>query len=206
MPYQYRVRDTLGQMREGTLEAGSLEEATQLLRRDGSYVLELDEADSEFGLFARPVRKRDLIYITTQLAIMVDTGITLSVALNSIMQQERNPSLKKVLGELKSKVEGGEDFSAALAEHPKLFDKTFVSLIKASEATGKLGEMLNRLATYLRKEVDTRSKVRAAMAYPTVMLAVATCRDDFFADVRVAEIRAAVSKRAAVRCRHPRGL
>ena len=123
--------------------------------------------------------KRDLIYVTTQLAIMVDTGITLSVALGSIMEQEQNPTLKKVLGELKAKVEGGDDFSSALAEHPKLFDKTFVSLIKASEATGKLGDMLNRLATYLRKEVDTRSKVRAAMAYPTVMLAVATAATIF---------------------------
>ncbi len=177
--YQYRLRDTLGQMREGQLEAASIEEATQLLRRDGSYVLELDEADDELGLFPRPVRKRDLIYVTTQLAIMVDTGITLSVALGSIMEQERNPSLKKVLGELKTKVEGGDDFSSALAEHPKLFDKTFVSLIKASEATGKLGDMLNRLAAYLRKEVDTRGKVRAAMAYPTVMLVVATCATIF---------------------------
>ncbi len=179
MPYQYRLRDTLGQVREGRLEAASIDEATAVLRRDGSYVLELEEADDDLGLFARPVRKRDLIYITTQLAIMVDTGITLSVALGSIVQQERNPSLKKVLAALKSKVEGGEDFSTALAEHPKLFDKTFVSLIRASEATGKLGEMLNRLATYLRKEVDTRSKVRAAMAYPTVMLVVATCATIF---------------------------
>lgn len=174
MPYRYRLRDTLGQTREGQLEAASIEEATQMLRRDGSYVLELEEADDELGLFPSRVRKRDLIYVTTQLAIMVDTGITLSVALGSIMQQERNPSLRKVLSELKTKVEQGDDFSAALAEHPKLFDKTFISLIKASEATGTLGEMLNRLATYLRKEVDTRNKVRAAMAYPTVMLAVAT--------------------------------
>ena len=104
MDYRYRLRDTLGQMREGQLEAASIEDATALLRRDGSYVLELEEADDDSGLFPRRVGKRDLIYVTTQLAIMVDTGITLSVALGSILAQESNPTLKKVLGELKSKV------------------------------------------------------------------------------------------------------
>ncbi len=78
-----------------------------------------------------------------------------------------------MLTDLKAAVEEGEDFSAALAKYPKLFDKTYVSLVRASEATGTLGLMLERIATYLRKELDTRGKVRAAVAYPAVMLVVA---------------------------------
>jgi type IV pilus assembly protein PilC len=174
MDFRYKIRDTLGHLRDGQIEAATVEEATQLLRREGSYVVELEEDyGDELGLFPRRIRKQDLIYVTTQLAIMVDTGITLSVALGSIVQQEQNPSLRAVLIALKTKVEAGDDFSAALAEHPKLFDKTFVSLIKASEATGKLGEMLYRIADYLRKEVETRAKIRGAMAYPGVMMVVA---------------------------------
>ncbi|HZZ28608.1 MAG TPA: type II secretion system F family protein [Pirellulales bacterium] len=133
-----------------------------------------EDAEDLGGLFPRRIRKYDLIYVTNQLAIMVDTGITLSVALGSIAEQEQNPSLRSVLNDLKRSVEAGEDFSAALARYPKVFDKTYVSLVKASEASGKLGEMLNRVSIYLRKEVETRSKVRAAMAYPAVMMVVAT--------------------------------
>ena len=175
MTYQYRVRDPLGNVHNGTVEALDRDDATQQLRRDGFQVLELEEEEGDAGgaLFGARVSKNDIIYATAPLAIMVDTGITLSAALAGILEQEQNPSLRKILNELKDAVEGGEDFSAALARHPKLFDKTYVSLVKASEATGTLGPMLDRIAAYLRKEVETRGKIRAAMAYPTVMMVLA---------------------------------
>ncbi len=175
MTFQYRVRDPLGNTHNGTIDASSAEDATQPLRRDGFQVVELEEGDGseEGGLFARRVTKNEIIYLTSQLAIMTDTGITLSSALSGIINQEENPTLKKILTDLKDSVEGGEDFSSALARHPKLFDKTYVSLVKASEATGSLGSMLDRIANYLRKEVESRGKVRAAMAYPTVMMVLA---------------------------------
>jgi type IV pilus assembly protein PilC len=173
MTYQYRVRDPMGNTHTGSVEATSVEDATQQLRRDGFQVLELDEAGDD-SLFPSRISKNDLIYVTSQLAIMVDTGITLSTALSGIVEQEPNLTLRRVLKTLKEEVEGGQDFSTALAKHPQHFDKTYVSLVKASEATGSLGPMLNRIATYLRKEVETRSKVRAAMAYPTVMMVVAS--------------------------------
>lgn len=172
MDFQYRVRDPLGNIVQGKLEAVSVEDATQQLRRDGFAVLELDE-DSGAGLLSRRIRRRDIIYVTNQLAVMVDTGITLSVALEGILKQEKNPALRRVLLDLKSAVEGGDDFSTALARYPKLFDKTYIALVRASEATGTLGAMLERIANYLRKELETRGKVRSALAYPTVMLVVA---------------------------------
>lgn len=174
MQYHYRVRDPLGKTHEGTLEAHSPEDATQQLRRDGFHVLQLDEAEADgFGLLGPRVGKREIIYVTNQLAVMVDTGITLSSALGAIGEQEANPSLRKVLAEIQTAVEGGEDFSAALARYPRLFDKTYCALVKAAEATGSLGTMLDRLAGYLRSEVDTRAKVRAALAYPAAMLLLA---------------------------------
>ena len=173
MTFQYRVRDPLGNAIDGSIEAKSLEDATQQLRRDGFQILELDEAADGTGLLAKRISKNDVIYLTSQLAIMVDTGITLSAALAGIVEQEDSPSLRRVLRELNEAVEGGEDFSVALARHPKMFDKTYVSLVKASEASGSLGPMLDRIADYLRKEVETRGKVRAAMAYPGVMMVMA---------------------------------
>jgi type IV pilus assembly protein PilC len=175
MTYQYRVRDPLGNIHSGTIEAATTEEAAQELRRDGFQVLDLEEdlGDALGPLFGGRVTKSEIIYATSQLAIMVDTGITLSAALDGIVRQEKNLALRKVLSEVKDAVESGENFSTALARHPKLFDKTYVSLVKASEATGTLGSMLDQIAGYLRKELETRGKVRAAMAYPTVMMVLA---------------------------------
>lgn len=172
MDFQYRVRDPLGNIVQGKLEAISVNDATQQLRRDGFAVLELDE-EASGGLLPRRVSKREIIYITNQLAVMVETGITLSAALEGILKQEKNQTLRRVLLDLKSSVEGGDDFSSALVRYPKLFDKTYVALVRASEATGTLGTMLERIANYLRKELETRGKVRSALAYPAVMVVVA---------------------------------
>ncbi len=174
MTFAYTARDTLGNVHEGRLEAVGEEEARQKLRRDGFTVVSLDDGDDSAGLFPRRISKIEIVYLTSQLAIMTDTGITLSVAIEGIAEQAENPSLRTVLLDIKGAVESGEDFSAALAKHPKHFDQTYISLIRASEQTGALAEMLDRIATYLRKETEMRSKVRAAMAYPTVMLVLAT--------------------------------
>lgn len=174
MKFAYRVRDPLSKVHEGTVQAATLEDAAQELRQEGFHILDLTEAEeSEGPLFPRRVSKQDIIYFTSQLALMVDTGIPLATALAGILEQEPNPTLRKTIGQLKQAIETGENFSTALAQHPKLFDRTYVALVKASEATGTLGLMLERIASYLRKELETRGKVRAAMAYPMVMLILA---------------------------------
>jgi type IV pilus assembly protein PilC len=174
MSYKFRARDNLGKIHEGTLDVDDRDAAAQSLAREGLAVLTLDEADDDDSpLFSRGISQKDVIYTTSQLAIMVDTGITISSALENLLRQETNPRLKVVLDDLKSRVEAGEDFSDALARFPRYFDKTFVALVKASEQTGTLGEMLDRIANYLRSDLETRGKVKAALAYPGVMLAVA---------------------------------
>lgn len=130
-------------------------------------------AGSDGALFPRRVRKTEIIYATSQLAIMVDTGITLSTALEGICQQTDNPTLKTVLLDVKGSVESGESFSAALARHPKHFNKTYVALVRASEQTGRVADMLDQIAEYLGKESSNRSKVMSALAYPAVMMCLA---------------------------------
>src|SRR3954468_19940914 len=100
--FTYTVRDTLGKTSEGTLESASREEATARLRKDGFQVLELDEEDEGFDLLPKRIKQSDVIFLTSQLAVMVDTGITLSAAIDSIAQQEENRTLKKVLVDLKT--------------------------------------------------------------------------------------------------------
>ena len=154
--FTYQARSPLGAILEGTLEVASREEALARLKRDGLAVLELNEETAGIDLVPRRIRQTDIIYVTSQLAVMVETGITLSAALDSISQQEANPSLKAVLLDLRAHVESGEDFSSALARFPRHFDRTFVSLIKASEQTGSMGEMLDTVANYLRSQLETR--------------------------------------------------
>jgi type IV pilus assembly protein PilC len=171
--FTYKVRNALGKTSEGTLEAASREEATAKLRKDGFQVVELAEEDEGLELLPKRIKQSDIIFLTSQLAVMVDTGITLSAAMEIIAAQEENKTLKKVLVDLKTRVEGGEDFSSALSRHSRHFDKTYISLVKASEHTGTLGEMLENISDHLRKQLETRQKVKAAMAYPGIMLTLA---------------------------------
>lgn len=173
MLFAYSARDPLGQTHDGSIEALNSDEAVRQLGRDGFQVLEIEEDGGGFELFPKPVRRGDVVYLTSQLAIMVDTGINLATALDSLFQQEEHPTLRRILGELKRDVEGGDDFSAALARHPRHFDQTFLALVKASERTGRLGAMLEQIAHYLRRELENISKVRSALAYPAIMLVLA---------------------------------
>ncbi|UUO08826.1 type II secretion system F family protein [Blastopirellula sp. J2-11] len=174
LTYAYQARDSLGQVHEGAVDAGSPEEAQMMLHRDGMHVLSLEQEAEAGSLFPSRISKSDIIYFTNQLAVMVDTGINLSTAIESVSSQEKNEALKTLLVDIRRNVESGEDFSAALGKYPKHFNKTYISLVKASEQTGMLGEMLERIAAYMRNEVEIRNKVRAALAYPAVMVVLAT--------------------------------
>ena len=174
MLFAYTARDPLGQIFEGSVEAANHDSASAKLFQDGLHVLKLTEEEESTGFFPRRIRKSEVVYLTSQLAIMVDTGITLAAALASLQEQEDNPTLKGVLADLKTDVESGEDFSTALAKYPKHFNKTYVALVKASERTGKMGPMLTHISVFLRKELDSIAKVKAAMAYPAIMMVLAT--------------------------------
>lgn len=132
-----------------------------------------DLAALNMRLIPATVSQAEVIHLTGQLAIMVDAGITLSVALEGIAEQETNPALKELLIDLKSDVESGEDFSSALARYPHYFDETYLAMVRASEQTGSLAEMLEQIAGYLNKEQETRGKVLASLTYPGIMLGMA---------------------------------
>ena len=118
----------------------------------------------------RKVRQDDVIYFATQLAVMVDTGVPLTEALDSIAQQSEHTGLQAMVGEICEEIRGGEEFSATLRKRERTFGRLFVSLMQASEASGKMGLMLERVSLYLQEERDTRKKVKGALVYPICML------------------------------------
>ncbi|MCA9013875.1 MAG: type II secretion system F family protein [Planctomycetaceae bacterium] len=145
------------------------------MRQDGLYLLALEESDtnSRDGFSAvrkKRVSRKDIIYFTNQLAIMVDAGVPVATALEGISKQMENPTLAEILTNIQKNVEAGCDLSAALAEYPRQFDKTYVNLIKASEASGTMPQMLNRIATQAEEEQETIQQVKGALIYPAIML------------------------------------
>ena len=120
------------------------------------------------------IPRAEVIQISTQLATMLETGVTLIEALECVvLQADRNPKLKVLLEDLTVQVQGGADFSAALARDPRSFPRLYVALIKASEKSGMLAKLLVRATNYLRDEQETMRRVKGALTYPAIMLGFA---------------------------------
>lgn len=175
--FSYQVRSQSGQTSAGALAANDLMEASRLLRREGNIILSLraetGSGPADMTLAQRPrkkVKRDDVIYFATQLAVMVDTGVPLSEALTAIVDQTDHDGLKAMLQDISDQVNSGVAFSDALAKYPRTFSGLFIALMKASEASGTMGQMLQRVSEYMEDERDTIKKVKGAMTYPMCML------------------------------------
>ena len=184
--YAYNARDRAGAAVAGTLVADSVAEVTRLLRADGRYPTAIKPAEAATPARAAVVRRRgvkvpraEVIQVATQLAVMIDTGVTLSDALDCVAGQAERPNSKALLNDLCEQVRSGGDFSSAVGRHPRSFPPVFVALIKASERSGTMAKLLTRATVYLRDEQETIRKVRGAITYPLVMLAFAVATTVF---------------------------
>jgi len=119
------------------------------------------------------VKSKVLTTFTRQLATLIDAGLPLLRGLRVLEKQERNPNLKRIIDELAVSIEGGSTFSEGLAQHPKVFNRLFVNMVKAGELGGVLEVVLNRLAEFMEKAQKIKGKVIAAMFYPIAVLVVA---------------------------------
>lgn len=178
--FSYKARDSQGQLVSGVVQAATLQDAGRLLRSEGKFIVKLAptsarrssaaDAASARSIRARP---RDVITFANQISVMVETGVPLSEALDCIAQQTTDPRFKQVLADVTAHVQAGGELSAALRRHPRAFPSVMTSLVRASEASGTMGRMLDRIAQYLAQEDQTARKVRAAMTYPCIMLLAA---------------------------------
>jgi len=119
------------------------------------------------------VKQSELILFTTQLSVMLDSGVVLSDALDAITEQAQDGTFKTVIVDVAAAVKGGENFSKALSAYPRVFNSMFISMVKASEASGKMPEMLRVLSGYLDFEADTRKRIKGALTYPFIMALMA---------------------------------
>ena len=184
--WTYRARRADGgELVRGIVEAADHGSAVRELRRQGLAILsvELGDRASSVGQEADPQRRRarlaasmgkdDVVAFTQQLAVMLRTGVPLAEALETFADQASKKDVAEFVRLIRADVCEGEDFSAVLARHPRTFPKVLTSLMRAAEASGKLDEMLARVAKDLAKGRKTAKQIRGAMMYPAIMLAVA---------------------------------
>ena len=119
------------------------------------------------------VKAKTLTTFTRQLATLVDAGLPLLRGLRVLEKQEKNPTLKNIIGQLALSIEGGSTFSEGLAQHPKVFNRLFVNMVKAGELGGVLEVVLSRLSEFMEKAEKIKGKVVAAMFYPVAVMVVA---------------------------------
>jgi type IV pilus assembly protein PilC len=170
--FAYTASDTNGNKKTGTVDARTRELAVGLLKGQGLYVIELVEKRDNFinklG-FIRGVPQNEVVQFTRQFSTMISAGLPISRALDVLANQSSNKALKKVLMEVLRDIEGGSSLSMALSRHPQAFPPTYQALVRAGEASGKLDEILKRLATTMEKQRELNSKFKAAMIYPSIV-------------------------------------
>lgn len=178
--FRYKAKDSRKEMITGILEAETEQEALAKLSKMGYFPLsiEREEASSEgqtdplsLGFFTR-IRRRDITVFTRQLADLLEAGLPLMRGLDVLWEQTENRRLQEVLASLASQVKDGKSFSEALTLYPKIFSNLYVNMVKSGEVGGMLSEVLARLADFGENEEELRAKVRAALAYPILILFV----------------------------------
>jgi len=175
--YQYRVRDRQGKLVTGSLQADNERLVLSKLQEMGYVPVSVQEKKQSLGsieLAFRPnhVDQKSLAVFARQFATMVNSGLPILKALSILGDQTESKPLAKVVSEVRLDVERGSSLSQSMAKHPRVFQNLFVSMIKAGETGGVLDSVLLRLADNMEREVELKQRVKSAMTYPIVVLAM----------------------------------
>lgn len=175
--YEYRALNTSGRAVKGIVDADSSRAARLKLRRNGIFPTELhEEAEAqgdkrEFDVlrFLRRVKLQEVAITVRQLSTLLSAGLPLVESLTAIIEQVPNPALKKIVTQVRERVNEGSSLADAFAQHPRIFSSLFVNMTRAGERSGALEIVLERLADFTENQVAFRHKVSAAMVYPILM-------------------------------------
>ncbi len=176
--YTYKVRDKRGRKITKEIEAQSQKEVFRNLTESGYFVSSIRQKGpspwrSLSGLGGR-VSAVDLIVFTRQLAALLDAGIPLNTSLNVIANQGESKTMVQVAGRLRQNIEEGMGLAQAMESESNVFDKSYVAMLEVGESGGKIAEVLNRLADLLELKQERRTKVKAAVTYPVILVIAAT--------------------------------
>lgn len=197
--FDYVALDSRGQETRGSIDAGSPGEASAALRKSGLFATSVTASGKSSGgaaaagkeaapaakggakkkggglkLFAKTsVDSKLLMIFTRQLATLIDAGLPLLKGLEVLGKQEKDEVLRRIILNISESVQGGSTFSESLGQHPRVFSRLFVNMVKAGELGGVLEVVLNRLAEFQEKAQKLKNKVVSAMTYPVIVLGIA---------------------------------
>jgi type IV pilus assembly protein PilC len=177
MQFEYLIIDRKQKRSHGTLEAGSLKEATAILKEKSSFVVRLVPKQNLLSLLGELNQKKkgklnftSLVDFTRQMGIMINAGLSLVDALSIIREQTRDQNQKLVVTRIETYIKSGSPLSTALLDLPDSFPNYYVSLVKAGESSGKLDDVFLRLADNLERSREFRGKVTGALIYPIIIV------------------------------------
>jgi type IV pilus assembly protein PilC len=176
--FSYQARDMSGKIVSGIQDALNEDNAVTSLMSRGLMVLSLQQKASATKSRKKTwtVKETDLVLFTRQLSTMIEAGISLVQALTALYDQcdpKRQKSLRHIISDVTTRVQGGETFNESIAKHPRVFDRLFVSMVRAGEHGGLLAEILDRLAGFLEASARLRKKIKSAMTYPVIVICIA---------------------------------
>lgn len=184
--FKYKAISKSGKKHRGIIDANSRRQAVRKLREQGLLPVDVLQAKTTniansrttnihtvLDFFSR-IPRESVTAVIRQLATLLKAGLPLDEALDACIAKDGD-KLQRIMSEVRESVREGEDFASALAKHPRVFGKTFVTIVRAGEASGTLDIVMERLADHMARQAALRRKVQAAMAYPTLMLVVGIC-------------------------------
>jgi type IV pilus assembly protein PilC len=177
LAFKYTARDSsTGRYVKAEVQAENEAAAAKLIRKEGLTPIDITLAERTaagiIGRYTNRVKSKDKVLFSRQLATLINAGLPLVQSLRSVNNQTTSKPLKVVINKVIADVEAGATLASAMSKHPEVFDRIYVSLIAAGEASGTLDKALERLAIQQEKDADLVSKVRGAMIYPVIVLCV----------------------------------
>jgi type IV pilus assembly protein PilC len=171
-PFSWQGKDPKGTVIKGTLVAVNEAAVRASLRRQGLVPTQIRRKSTLFQKRAK-ITTSDIALFSRQLATMMQAGIPLVQAFDIVAAGHENPSMQKLLTEIKTDIESGTTLADALAKHPLYFDDLFVNLVNSGEQAGALETLLDKIATYKEKTEAIKKKIKKALTYPAAVVAVA---------------------------------
>lgn len=176
MLYRYEARTPEGEIKNGIIEAASIELAIGSLQRRNLIITAIEPAKEKGGFFEKKirlfqrVRAREIVILSRQLATLFEAKVPIVDALKVLSTEMKNDVLRDGLGAVLNDIQGGSTLSQAMARQPKIFSRFYVNLVRSGEESGKLEEVFLFLADYLERTYELASKAKGALIYPGFIL------------------------------------
>ena len=168
--YEWEGKDRNGKIVRGDTRASGENQVQATLRRQGIFVTKIKKRRMRAG---KKIKPKDIAIFTRQLATMMKAGVPLLQSFDIVARGNPNPSVTKLLNDIRADIETGTSLSAAFRKYPLYFNNLYCNLVEAGEAAGILESLLDRLATYMEKTEAIKSKIKSALSYPIFVVCVA---------------------------------